>query len=94
MILASGGYPLSYEKGKEITLPKRLPPNVTIYHAGDKIMDGKLVTAGGRVLGITATADSLPEALDAAYSAAKSVHFEQMMYRRDIGQRALQVLEA
>ena len=54
VILASGGYPASYEKGKEITIPNNLAANVTLYHAGDKLDGGKLVTSGGRVMAVTA----------------------------------------
>ena len=93
VILASGGYPAAYEKGKEIILPPSLPENVTVYHAGDKLADGKLVTSGGRVLGVTACADTLREALDNAYAAVEQIHFDKMMYRHDIGQRALHALE-
>lgn len=93
VILASGGYPVQYEKGKEITFPETLPEHVTVYHAGDKLTDGKLVTSGGRVLGITATADTLQSALKDAYAAADTIHFEGAFLRRDIGQRALTALE-
>ena len=89
VILASGGYPVHYEKGKEITIPAGLPANVTVYHAGDKLVDGKLFTSGGRVLGVTATADTLPEALESAYAAARSIHFDGAFMRSDIGKRAL-----
>ena len=93
VILASGGYPGSYEKGKEITLPERFPDNVTCYHAGSKLDGSTLVTNGGRVLGITATADTLADALKCAYAAADTVHFEKKYLRRDIGQRALKAME-
>ena len=93
VILASGGYPVQYEKGKEITFPETLPEHVTVYHAGDKLADGKLVTSGGRVLGITATADTLQSALRSAYAAADTIHFEGAVLRHDIGQRALAALE-
>ena len=92
VILASGGYPTAYEKGKEIEISADLPENVTVYHAGDKLRDGKLVTSGGRVLGITAQAETLPEALSGAYAAVERIHFDKMMYRRDIGQRALRAM--
>ena len=93
VILASGGYPLSYEKGKEIRISDSLPANVAVYHAGDRMIDGKLVTSGGRVLGVTARAETLRQAADSAYSAVKEIRFEKMMYRHDIGQRALQAGE-
>ena len=91
VILASGGYPEHYEKGKEITIPATLPANVTVYHAGDQLSGGKLVTSGGRVLGVTATAATLEQALQDAYAAAGSIHFENAYMRHDIGQRALAV---
>ena len=93
VILASGGYPAHYEKGKVITLPSSLPDNVTIYHAGDKLADGHLVTSGGRVLGVTATAPTLRQALADAYAAADTIAFEGKYLRRDIGQRALRLTE-
>ena len=92
VILASGGYPGHYEKGKPITLPDALPGNVTVYHAGDALADGQLVTSGGRVLGVTAAAPTLKEALRDAYAAAESVEFEGKYLRHDIGRRALAAL--
>ena len=90
VILASGGYPGHYEKGKAITLPDTLPENVTVYHAGDALTaEGALVTSGGRVLGVTATADTLEAALRDAYAAAGTIDFEGKYLRRDIGRRAL-----
>lgn len=94
VILASGGYPAHYEKGKPITLPEAFPANVTCYHAGDALTpDGQLVTSGGRVLGITAAAPTLEEALRDAYAAAETVEFEGKYLRHDIGQRALRALK-
>ena len=93
VILASGGYPVAYEKGKEISIPADLPENVTVYHAGDKLSEGKLVTSGGRVLGVTATGADLPGALADAYAAAERIHFEGAFMRHDIGRRALAVME-
>jgi phosphoribosylamine--glycine ligase len=89
VVLASGGYPVRYETGKPIVFPPSLPANVTVYHAGDKREDGALVTSGGRVLGVTAAAPTLGEALRDAYAAADSIHFEGAYMRRDIGRRAL-----
>ncbi len=93
VILASGGYPQHYEKGKPIAgLAKgQLPQGgATVYHAGTALAgDGALVTAGGRVLGVTAMADDLPAALAAAYKAADGIAFEGLHRRADIGQRAL-----
>ena len=94
VILASGGYPGSYEKGKVMSFPETTPANVTIIHAGDKLAaDGSLVTSGGRVLGVTATAATLKEALADAYAATETIHFEGKYMRRDIGQRALSAME-
>ncbi len=93
MILASGGYPSHYEKGKAITFPAAFPANVTCYHAGDKLENGTLVTSGGRVLGITAAAPTLKAALRDAYAAAETVEFEGKYLRHDIGQRALAAME-
>ena len=90
VILASGGYPGHYEKGKVITLPTSLPENVTVYHAGDTLTaEGHLITSGGRVLGVTAVADTLVEALQDAYTTADAIDFEGKYLRRDIGRRAL-----
>jgi phosphoribosylamine--glycine ligase len=98
VVLASGGYPVAYEKGKEITgLENGQVPgaaDVTVYHAGTAIKDGKLVTNGGRVLGVTATAATLPEALKKAYAAADCIHFDKLHRRSDIGARALAAMKA
>ena len=94
VILASGGYPSHYEKGKVMTLPETTPANVTIYHAGDKLDgEGRLVTSGGRVLGVTAAGPTLKEALADAYTAAETVEFEGKYMRHDIGRRALAAME-
>ena len=98
VVMASGGDPLAYEKGKEITgLENGQVPgaaDVTVYHAGTAIKDGKLVTNGGRVLGVTATAATLPEALKKAYAAADCIHFDKLHRRSDIGARALAAMKA
>lgn len=87
VVMASGGYPQSYPKGLEIT---GLDENgqaegVTVYHAGTKLENGKLLTNGGRVLGVTATAETLDEALEKAYAAVEKIHFDGAHYRHDIG---------
>ena len=95
IILASGGYPVAYEKGKEITGLEegQLPDSdAVIYHAGDALQEGRLVTSGGRVLGVTATASTLPRALKKAYAASDEIFFENMHKRGDIGARALAAL--
>ncbi|MBQ6206866.1 MAG: phosphoribosylamine--glycine ligase [Oscillospiraceae bacterium] len=90
VVLASGGYPKYYEPGKLISFTAPMPPNVACYHAGDRLQDGRLVTSGGRVLGLTAVAPTLKEALRDAYQAAESVTFAGKYLRHDIGARALQ----
>ena len=87
VIAASKGYPEKYASGFEITLPKDLDGE--IYVAGAKLDGEKLLTAGGRVLGVTAVADTLENAIEKAYACTKKVHFDNMYYRSDIGQRAL-----
>ena len=97
VILASGGYPVSYEKGKPISglTDGQLPgeENITVYHSGTAIReDGTLVTNGGRVLGVTATADRLTAAITQAYAATEKISFEKLHKRTDIGFRALKAL--
>ena len=84
VILASGGYPESYKKGVPITIGK-LPKGIVLYHAGTAFKDGKLVTSGGRVIGVTAKGKDIEEARKKAYDAIKDIHFDGMFYRRDIG---------
>ncbi len=91
VIMASKGYPKSYEKGYEIKISDEVKDSV--YVAGASIKDGKLVTNGGRVLGVTAIADSLPEAISASYAKVKKVSFANQYYRNDIGERARKALE-
>ncbi len=96
VILASGGYPQKYEKGKPISGLEngQLPEgDAVVYHAGTAQKDGQLVTAGGRVLGVTATAEDLPQARSRAYEAASRIHFDQLHKRTDIGCRALKALK-
>ncbi len=87
VVMASGGYPASYPKGLEITgLDENGQlPGVTVYHAGTALKDGKLVTSGGRVLGVTALGKTLDEALEKAYAGVEKIHFDGAHYRRDIG---------
>ena len=87
VVLASKGYPVSYEKGYEITIPAEVLPHVFV--AGAELKDGKLVTSGGRVLGVTAVADTLQEAVKEAYGLADQITFGNKYCRRDIGKRAL-----
>ena len=87
VVMASGGYPGSYAKGVEISGLNEdgQLSGVTVYHAGTSLRDGKYVTAGGRVLGVTALGASLPEALEKAYAGVDKIHFDGAQYRRDIG---------
>ena len=94
VVLASGGYPGKYEKGKVIEGLDELEnmEDVLVFHAGTARRDGKLVTDGGRVLGVTALGPDIPRAIERAYEAVAKVHFEGMHYRRDIGRKALRHL--
>jgi phosphoribosylamine--glycine ligase len=91
VVASSAGYPGSYQTGFPITglSDAAHVPGVQVFHSGSKLVDGQLVSAGGRVLGVTAAADTLQEALDRAYQAMAEIHFDGMYYRRDIGHRAL-----
>ena len=91
VVMASGGYPQKYETGFAIEgLDENgQSPLATVYHAGTKIADHKIVTSGGRVLGVTSTAPTLKEALNRSYEAVKTIHFEKAFYRKDIGKKAL-----
>ena len=88
VILASQGYPTAYEKGYPISIPEETASHV--YVAGAAQKDGQLVTSGGRVLGVTAVADSLKEAIREAYAMAETIRFDNCYYRHDIGARALE----
>ena len=88
VIMASKGYPSSYEKGYEITIPAESAP--AVYVAG-AVLDGEVLkTSGGRVLGVTAVADTLPNAIEKAYQTVRTVHFGNAYYRNDIGKRAME----
>ena len=88
IVLASGGYPGKYEGGKVITgLDAAEETGATVYHAGTKIADGSYVTAGGRVLGVTALGENLRAAVDSAYAAARKIHFDGAHMRSDIGSK-------
>lgn len=90
VVLASGGYPGKYEGGKAITgIVKAEALGATVYHAGTAVKDGALVTAGGRVLGVTALGDTLADAVGHAYKAAREIHFDGAHMRSDIGSREL-----
>ena len=91
VVMASDGYPKKYEKGYEITIEDSVKDYV--YVAGAKIVDGKLLTDGGRVLGVIAKGDDIAKAIDAAYKNVDFVHFDNQYYRSDIGQKALKALK-
>ena len=94
VIMASGGYPKSYSKGIEIKgLTDGQLDGVTVYHAGTKLDGDKLVTSGGRVLGVTALGDTLEAALEKSYAGVKSISFDGAHFRNDIGKRALDALK-
>ncbi len=88
VVMASNGYPKAYNSGYEMTFPETAK-NENIYVAGAKLENGKLLTAGGRVLGAVATADNLGDAVAQAYSLVEKIHFENAYFRHDIGKRAL-----
>lgn len=89
VVMASGGYPGSYEKGKVIHGLDRLPEGVIVFHAGTQYRGNQIVTAGGRVLGVTASAESLSKAVKNAYDGVNQITFDGAYYRRDIGYRVL-----
>jgi phosphoribosylamine--glycine ligase len=90
VILASKGYPEHYEKGFPLEIPDAIADRV--YVAGAALKDGRLVTNGGRVVGCTAVADTLPQAIRDAYALALQVRFDNAYCRGDIGQRALRAV--
>ena len=91
VILASDGYPQKYQSGFEMTIAPEALPHAFV--AGAKLADGKLLTSGGRVIGLTAVEDTLPQAIDRAYQLAGMVHFENAYCRRDIGARAMKAFK-
>lgn len=93
VILASGGYPGSYEKGKVIRGLKDVQSSV-VFHAGTAVADGEFVTNGGRVLGVTAIGKDLEEARRVAYADVERIHFEGMHYRTDIAEKAMKAMKA
>ena len=89
--MASKGYPEKYESGYEITISPEVLSSV--YVAGAKLDGGKLVNAGGRVLGVTAVGETLEDAISSSYAKCKKIHFENAYYRSDIGERAKKALK-
>jgi phosphoribosylamine--glycine ligase len=93
VVMASGGYPAAYEKGKKITGLREAEQlgNVVVFHAGTKKQNGDIVTNGGRVLGVTALGDGIAQAKERAYQAVDRIKFEGAYYRRDIADKAITV---
>ena len=94
VVMASGGYPGAYSKGKPIsglTQAAELP-HTKVFHAGTQFASDRIVTSGGRVLGVTAWAADLYRAREAAYAAVEKIQFDGALYRRDIGAQALRLL--
>ena len=91
VVIASGGYPGSYQKGKEIRGLEDLTgeEDIAVFHAGTVLKEGKVLTAGGRVLGVTGWGDSIKNALEKTYRAAEKIKFKDIYYRKDIGAKAL-----
>jgi len=89
VVMASGGYPGDYPKGHQIQGLDNTPPEVIVFHSGTSLKDGKTVTSGGRVLGVTATGEDIPTAIALAYRGVEAISFEGMQFRGDIGQKAL-----
>ena len=91
VVMASGGYPKNYEKGKKITGLESFKDmgHTTIFHAGTSNQNGELITDGGRVLGVTSIGDNIQLAIDRAYQGVGKIHFSQAHYRTDIARRAI-----
>jgi phosphoribosylamine--glycine ligase len=90
VVLAAGGYPGNYDKGQVISgLPEGEQPGQKVFHAGTALRDGEILTTGGRVLCATALGDTVAEAQQRAYALARSIHWDGVYYRTDIGYRAV-----
>lgn len=91
VVVASGGYPGKYQKGKVISGLERLEKmkDIIVFHAGTKFQDDKIITSGGRVLGITAWDETISKAKERAYKGVKEIYFEDMYYRKDIASKAI-----
>lgn len=94
VVMASEGYPGAYETGKKIKGLKKVAkmPNVQVFHAGTAMEEGKYLTAGGRVLSVTALGDTIVQAIETAYDACSRIHWDGVHYRKDIGKKALKYL--
>ncbi len=89
VVLASGGYPASYQKGREIAGLEQVNADTIVFHAGTALKNGQLVTAGGRVMAVVVRADSIAAAIQKVYQEIEKIHFADMHFRNDIGQKAL-----
>ena len=89
VVMAAAGYPGSYEKGQKITGLEEVLEGVVVFHAGTTSRDGQVVTAGGRVLGVTTTGKDIKEAIKRVYQGVEAIHFAGAHYRKDIGQKAV-----
>ena len=94
IVIASGGYPGSYPKGKPISGISDADQldGIKVFHAGTRSQNGQIVSSGGRVLGVTALGDSLESALDQAYRATQKISFDGAFYRSDIGAKAIEAM--
>lgn len=92
VVMASGGYPDEYEKGKIIYGLEKVPKNVFVFHAGTALKDGKIITSGGRVLGVTGIGKDISDAIKTAYDGVSCIKWENEYHRVDIGQKALKRL--
>jgi phosphoribosylamine--glycine ligase len=90
-VVASGGYPDKYQKDKVISGLKRLEKmkDVIVFHAGTKFQEGRIVTSGGRVLGITAWDNTISKTKEKVYEGVEEIYFEDMYYRKDIAVKAI-----
>lgn len=93
VVMASGGYPNSYEKGKIIYGLEKVPNNIFVFHAGTSLKNGKVITAGGRVLGVTGIGSDISSAIKTAYDGVNRIKWENEYHRTDIGQKALKRLD-
>lgn len=89
VIMASEGYPHQYEKGMPISGLDQLPSGVQVFHSGTREEQGRLVTAGGRVLSVVGSGDNLPQAIEKSYAGVRGIHFDNAYYRTDIGQKGI-----
>ena len=92
VVMASGGYPDAYAKGMPIEGLDQEIPDTMVFHAGTARRDGKVVTSGGRVLGVTALGDDIPGAIRTAYKRVRTIHFDGAHFRMDIGSKALKYI--